>query len=107
MLLAASAVLGERWELPQATATRWAVLYLVVASAVMFALYVFVVRRWGAGPASYTAPLLPLTAVIAAAPLLGERLSTAGIIGGLVVLAGVYLGALAPSRSVAPPPVAG
>jgi drug/metabolite transporter (DMT)-like permease len=40
------------------------------------------------------AALLPVTAVIAAAPLLGEPLTLALLVGGIVVLAGVYIGAI-------------
>lgn len=94
LLLTLSAALGEDWALPTRPETWLAVAYLVVASAVMFALFVFVIQRWTAGSASYMAALLPVTAVLAAAPLLDEPLTVALLVGGLVVLAGVYIGAL-------------
>lgn len=101
LLLALSAALGEDWALPTRPETWLAVAYLVVASAVMFALFVFVIQRWTAGSASYMAALLPVTAILAAAPLLDEPLTAALLVGGLVVLAGVYIGALAPDHSSA------
>ncbi len=107
LLLLLSTILGENWQLPILPATRWAVSYLSLASAVMFALFIFVIQRWSAGSASYMAALLPVTAVIAAAIMLGEPITLTMVAGGLVVLAGVYIGALAPSRSVEPVSVPG
>lgn len=107
LLLLLSTLVGENWALPELGDTRWAVTYLILASAVMFYLFIFVIRRWSAGSASYMAALLPVTAVLAAALLLGEPLTLSTVLGGAVVLAGVYIGALAPTRSVEPAPVAG
>lgn len=107
LLLILSLALGENWKLPAITATQLAVGYLILASAVMFALFIFVIHRWSAGSASYMAAVLPLTAVIAAAIMLGEPITLTVILGGLVVLAGVYIGALAPNRAVEPAPVVG
>ena len=53
--------------------TWLAVAYLRGGSAVMFALFVFVIQRWTASSASYMAALLPVTAVLAAASLLGTN----------------------------------
>jgi drug/metabolite transporter (DMT)-like permease len=107
MLLGLSAALGETWSGPGLAETQLAVGYLVLASAVMFALFIFVIHRWTASAASYMAALLPVTAVIAAAILLGEPITLAMVLGGIVVLAGVYLGALAPTGAVEPASVAG
>jgi drug/metabolite transporter (DMT)-like permease len=107
LLLILSLAFSEIWQLPAIAATQWAVAYLILASAVMFALYIFVIQRWSAGSASYMAAVLPLTAVIAAAIMLGEPITLTMVLGGLVVLAGVYIGALAPTRAVEPAPVVG
>ncbi|HKZ19856.1 MAG TPA: DMT family transporter [Acidimicrobiia bacterium] len=107
LLLLLSAVLREVWVWPELPETQLAVGYLVLASAVMFALFLFVIHRWSAGSASYMAAVLPLTAVIAAAIMLGEPITLTMVLGGLVVLAGVYIGALAPARAIEPAPVIG
>ena len=108
LLLLLSTFLGENWRLPTVAATQWAVGYLILASAVMFALFIFVIQRWSAGSASYMAAVLPLTAVIAAAIMLGEPITLTMVAGGLVVLTGVYIGALAPARrAIEPAPIAG
>jgi drug/metabolite transporter (DMT)-like permease len=80
---------------------------LIIASAVMFALFIFVIQRWSAGSASYMAALLPLTAVLAASIMLGEPVTLTMVLGGLVVLTGVYIGALAPTPAIEPAPVVG
>ena len=107
MLLILSLALGEVWQLPTIAATQWAVGYLALASAVMFALFIFVIQRWSAGSAAYMAAVLPLTAVIAAAIMLREPITLSMVLGGLVVLAGVYIGALARTPAVEPAPVVG
>ena len=65
----------------------------------MFALFVLVIQRWTASSASYMAALLPVTAGLAAGSLLDEPLTLSLLIGDLIVLVGVYVGALAPDRS--------
>jgi drug/metabolite transporter (DMT)-like permease len=108
LLLGLSAALGETWALPVLAETWLAVGYLALAgSALMFAIFIFVIHRWTAVAASYMAALLPVTAVIAAAIMLGEPITLTMVLGGLVVLAGVYVGALAPTRAIEPAPVVG
>lgn len=98
-LLAASAVLGERWKLPAETSTIWAVSYLVIlGSVVVFALYLYVLKKWTASAASYQFVIIPLVTVVAAAFLTKEPITTNIVIGGVIVLAGVYIGALSHPR---------
>lgn len=103
ILVVLSLVAGEGWALPTQTATWAAIGYLVVfGSVVMFALYLFTLERWTASAVSYLTLLLPLVTVSLAAALTGERVSPAFVIGGLVILAGVYVGAflrIRPGRS--------
>ena len=70
----------------------WAVLYIgVISSAVAYLFWNEGVRRIGAGPASIFANLLPVYTAVLSISLLGERLTTAHVVGGLAVLVGVYL----------------
>jgi drug/metabolite transporter (DMT)-like permease len=105
LLLAASWVTGERMTLPATTGTWLAFAYLVVlGSVVMFGLYVVGVTRWTASNMAYSTLLLPFISVSMATLLTGETFSIAFVIGGIVMLAGVYLGAFAtarPNRSTA------
>ena len=105
ILLALSMAFGEAWVVPSQSATWAAIGYLVVfGSVVMFALYVFTLERWTASAVSYATLLLPLVTVSLSAVLVNERISPAFLAGGLVILAGVYVGAflkIRPRRSSA------
>jgi drug/metabolite transporter (DMT)-like permease len=98
-LLAASAIARERWKLPAKPSTIWAVSYLVILGSVfVFALYLYVLKNWTATAASYEFVVIPLVTVIAAALLTHERITLTIVLGGLIVLAGVYVGALSHPR---------
>jgi drug/metabolite transporter (DMT)-like permease len=93
ILLGLSALAGERWLLPVQPATQAAVAYLVVlGSVVMFALYLYGIERWTASAMSYITLLMPLVTISLAAVIFGDRISPSFVLGGLVILAGVYVG---------------
>jgi drug/metabolite transporter (DMT)-like permease len=95
LLLAASAVAGEQWRLPSQAETWFAVAYLVVVgSGVVFVLYVVVLRRWAASRVAYGFVIVPFVTVVLSAWLDDERITAGLALGGLLVLAGVYVGAL-------------
>ena len=62
-------------------------------------LIVYVIGRWTATGASYQFVLFPIVAVIGGALLLGEEVTSSLVLGAPLVLAGVYLGALAVDRT--------
>jgi len=94
ILVALSLVAAEPWLAPTQVVTWASVGYLVVfGSVVMFALYLFTLERWTASAVSYVTLLLPVVTIPVAAILTGERVSPSFIVGGAVVLAGVYIGA--------------
>ncbi|MBI2763850.1 MAG: EamA family transporter [Chloroflexi bacterium] len=105
MLMALSIVSGEARQLPVELVTWIAIGYLVVLGSVaMFALYLLALRRWTASAVSYTTLLLPLVTLSAGTVVAGERVSPLLLIGGAVVLIGVYVGAflkVRPTRSSA------
>lgn len=95
MLGVTSLLNGESWVLPSSTATWLAFAYIVVgASVIAFLLYLFVLGRWTASAASYAFVLFPLVTVILATQLAGEQITWGFIGGGLLVLGGVWFGAL-------------
>jgi drug/metabolite transporter (DMT)-like permease len=95
VLLALSAAAGERWALPALTNTWIALVVLILVGSVgVFALFVFVVRRWTASATSYQFVLYPFVAVALGAILANENVTGAFLVGGALVLAGVYVGAL-------------
>lgn len=95
ILLLLSFAAGEAHEAPSRPATWLALVYLVLlGSIVAFVMYVFVLRRWTVSGTSYQFVLAPIVAVVFAATFQGERVTGALLAGGVLVLAGVYVGAL-------------
>ncbi len=100
ILLAVSLVAGESWTIPSQATTWLAFLYLVLIMSVLaFLLYMFVLSRWTASMTSYGFVLVPLVTIVVAATLAGEMISPNFLFGAGLVLAGVFVGALLPSRS--------
>ncbi|HWP63947.1 MAG TPA: EamA family transporter [Candidatus Binatia bacterium] len=94
LLLVGSALGAERWTVPVETDTWVALGYLaLLGSVVMFALFLFTLGRWTASAVSYVTLLMPMVTIVAAAILTAERPSVAFLLGGAVVLVGVYVGA--------------
>jgi drug/metabolite transporter (DMT)-like permease len=99
LLFVPSVVSGERWTLPAGADTWAAVGYLVLfGSVVMFALFVFTMQRWTASAVSYVTLLMPLVTVALAAVLTDERITPSFVLGGSVILGGVYVGAFLKDR---------
>lgn len=98
IVLALSFVAGESHELPR-TATTWAVVaYLsLVGSIGLFGLFLVMLRRWTASASSYALVVMPLVAVALGALLRGETITPIFLFGGVLVAAGVYVGALSGS----------
>ena len=57
-------------------------------------LYLYVLRRWVASRAAYSFVLIPIVTVVLSAWLDDEPLGLGLLLGGALVLAGVYVGAL-------------
>lgn len=96
VLLAVGSVLsGETISLPERAETWAAIGYLVaVGSVVVFVLYVVVLRYWAASRAAYEFVLIPVVTLALSAWLDDEPVGFGLVLGGLLVLAGVYVGAL-------------
>jgi drug/metabolite transporter (DMT)-like permease len=95
LLAALSRLMGEPWTLP-ATAGTWAAyVYLVlIGSVVVFYLFLYVLSRWTASATSYLFLLIPVSASILGTVLVGEAITTSFVIGAVMVIAGVWIGAL-------------
>ena len=110
LLLALSVVAGEERALPDAISAWLSLAYLVpVGSIGIFLLYIFVLQRWTASATSYMFVLAPFVTVAVGAGFAGERITIALLLGGALVLVGVYVGALsarAASRVQAGTPMA-
>ncbi|MGH2712052.1 MAG: DMT family transporter [Actinomycetota bacterium] len=99
MLLILMPFFGESYALPTATSTWVAQAYLVTFGTVgVFGLYLFVLSRWSASATSYEFVLAPVVGIALAAWLFDERITLGFVIGSILVLVGVYLGALRAAR---------
>lgn len=99
VLLPVSQLLKEATPMPQLNLTWGVQLYVILVGSVgVFGLILFVVRRWTATGASYQTVLSPPVTILLAAWLLGEPLSPRLAVGTVIVLAGVYVGALSHPR---------
>ena len=103
ILVALSLLLDESLVLPEDGATWLALAYMVVlGSGPVFVLYLVVVRLWSASRAAYTFVLIPLVTVLLSAWIDDEPIGAGLVVGGLLVLAGVYVGALRPAARQPP-----
>jgi drug/metabolite transporter (DMT)-like permease len=97
LLFLAAAIWGETALLPKMLSTWIAVGYLIVFGSIgVFVLMLFVLGRWTASATSYSLVLLPIVTIPVGAWLIGEAVTIGFLIGGAIVLVGVYIGALAP-----------
>ena len=103
-LLGLSIITGEQWVLPTTLNTLVAFAYLVLfGSVVLFYLVLYVLNRWEASVTAYSFLLFPVTTVIIAAVLTGEAVTISFVIGGVIVLAGVWVGAIRGTEPAAKP----
>jgi drug/metabolite transporter (DMT)-like permease len=94
VLLAVSLLVGEPQALPLRTETWVAAGYLVLfGSVAVFVLVLYVLERWTASATSYGFLLAPFVTIALGAALLGEALQPVFLLGGGLVLIGVYIGA--------------
>ena len=95
ILAIASLIGGERWVIPSQPSTWAALGYLVFfVSAVAFLLYLQVLNKWTASGTSYGFVIIPFVTVIISAMLTRELITMNFLIGVIVVMAGVIVGAL-------------
>jgi drug/metabolite transporter (DMT)-like permease len=72
---------------------------VVIGSVLVFVLILVVLRYWMASRAAYAFVISPPVTVVISAWLLDEPVGLELMLGGLLVLAGVYVGALRQART--------
>ena len=106
ILLILTLLFDDSHAVPRQASTWTALAYLVTAGSIgVFALYLIVLRHWTASQASYQLVLIPLVTIVLSAWLQDERITWSFAGGSVLVLAGVYFGALR-SRPAPDPPEA-
>ena len=94
-LVIASLIARETVELPEGSETWTALVYLVTFGSIgVFLLYLYVLGRWAASRAAYSFVLIPIVTVVLSAWLDDEAVGVGLVLGGALVLLGVYVGAL-------------
>lgn len=95
ILLLLTVIFDEAYVVPETGSTWSAMAYLVIAGSVgVFWLFVFVLHGWTASAASYQLVLIPLVTVVLSAWLQDERITWTFAVGSILVLIGVYFGAI-------------
>lgn len=103
VLLAISAIAGEEWILPHQPEVVWSVAYLVTLGSVgLFVLFLLVVRHWTASATSYAFVLFPVVTMLLAAWIADEPITAQGVTGAVLVMSGVWFGALSPGARRGP-----
>lgn len=95
LLLALSALWNESWSIAMTRQTLVALVYLIVfGSVALFVLYLWTLKRWTASGMSYIFVVMPVVSALLGALLRSEKLAIGEVLGGTIILAGVYIGAL-------------
>jgi drug/metabolite transporter (DMT)-like permease len=101
VLICLSVATGEMPVVPARPETWAAFAFLSTIGTIgTFLLVMYLLRHWSASAASYQYVLAPVVALALAAILLGERVGADFVVGGALVLSGVYLGAILPTRNL-------
>ena len=100
ILFVGSVLSGERIVIPSQGTTWLALGYIVIfVTIIAFLLYLYVLQNWTASGTSYSFVLIPLVTVVVASWLANEEITAQFLIGGALVLFGVWVGALMPTKS--------
>jgi drug/metabolite transporter (DMT)-like permease len=101
MLFILSALMKETPRLPARPATWVALVFLIIfGSVLVFSLTVYIIKNWTASASSYQFVLLPIVTIAVSAWLTKEPVTATLILGGILVLAGVYIGGIAKSLTL-------
>lgn len=101
ILFVASFISGDPFVMPSLPSTWLSVSYLIVFGSIgVFVLALYVLSHWTASAGSYQLVLMPIVTVLLASWISHEEITFALIVGGALVLLGVYVGALMPSESI-------
>jgi drug/metabolite transporter (DMT)-like permease len=95
LLVLVSLVAQEPLELPTQADTLLGMAYLIGPGSIgVFMLALYVLARWTASATSYAFLLFPLVAIVLGAVLFAEPVQPSFLLGGAVVILGVYVGAI-------------
>lgn len=100
ILLVISLIAGEQWLSPLSPAAAPAYLYLVLVGTVaLFYMYLYVLNRWSASATSYAFLLFPISTVTLGVLVADEQVTVQFLIGGVIVMVGVWIGIFGRART--------
>jgi drug/metabolite transporter (DMT)-like permease len=103
LLIMLSASVHEAWALPHQPDVAAALAYVVTLGSVgLFVLVLLVVRTWTSSATSYMFVLFPVVTLGLAAWLIEEPVTLSAVLGAVLVMIGVWFGALSGARPPAP-----
>jgi drug/metabolite transporter (DMT)-like permease len=103
LLVIGSLALGESWLVPTERNTLLAVVWLVLFGSIgLFQLFLYVIRRWTASATVYAVAAMPVVAVALGAIILDQPVTPRVVAGGVIVIAAVYVGAIAGKNAASP-----
>ena len=103
IMLAASFLSGEKMAIPgQPTATIAFTYTVIFATIIAYLLYLYVLAHWTASGLSYSFVIIPLVTAVIANTLAKEQITIQFGIGGALIVMGVWIGALLPSKQKQP-----
>ena len=95
LLIGASLAAGEPFVLPAQSDTLLAMAYLIGPGSIgVFLLALYILAHWTASATSYAFLLFPLVAIALGTVLFAEPFQPPFLVGGAIVLLGVYIGAI-------------
>jgi drug/metabolite transporter (DMT)-like permease len=96
LLFIFSALWKENPALPSLATTWVSLVYLIILGTLAtFVLTVYVIKNWSASASSYQFVLFPIITMIMGVRMANETINTALLLGGILVLTGVYIGGIA------------
>lgn len=95
VLFVGAILAGDAIVLPQEPATWLSIAYVVVGGSIgVFVLYIVVLKYWEASRGAYLTMLMPPVAVALSSWLDDEPITSSLVVGGALILVGVYIGAV-------------
>jgi drug/metabolite transporter (DMT)-like permease len=95
LLATGSVVIGEAWSLPGERVTWLALGWLILLGSVsLFQLFLYIVNRWTASAATFAISAMPVIAAGLGALVLDQPITIELVVGGLMVVIAVYVGAI-------------
>jgi drug/metabolite transporter (DMT)-like permease len=72
---------------------------IIFVTVIAFGLYLYTLNNWSASGTSYAFVIIPLITIIIASSIANEEITSNFLLGTVMVLSGVIVGALLPQKA--------